>query len=77
MLTTPNPYSIKVLLGNKAIFDDVSHISIMSTKVLSAKLKKALFEKITIYGSGKATRYLPETFPILTPFGSYLIIGQK
>jgi ubiquinone/menaquinone biosynthesis C-methylase UbiE len=77
MLTTPNPHSIKVVLGNRAIFDESSHISIMPPKALAEKLKSARFKKISIYGSGKATRYLPENFPLLTPFGSYLIIGKK
>ncbi len=77
MLTTPNPYSIKVLLGNKAIFKEPSHISIMSPKVLSINLAFTRFKNISIYGSGKATRYLPEKFPLLTPFGSYLIVGEK
>jgi ubiquinone/menaquinone biosynthesis C-methylase UbiE len=77
MLTTPNPYSIKVLLGNKSIYNEPSHVSIMSSKILSEKLKIAMYREISIFGSGKATRYLPDRFPLLIPFGSYLIIGKK
>lgn len=77
LLTTPNPNSLLVKLGNKAVFNDPSHFSIMSASTLKRKVSKAGFKNIKIYGSGKATRYLSYKFPLLFPFGSYLIIGEK
>lgn len=77
LLTTPNPNSLLVLLGNKKIFDDPSHFSIMPSSILKDKVSKIGFNNIQIQGSGKASRYLTPIFPFLFPFGSYLLIAKK
>jgi len=77
ILTTPNPNALLVKLGRTSVYDDPSHLSIMSSKVLEKKLAHAAFRNITVLGSGKVTRFLPEKFPYLFPFGSYLIKANK
>jgi hypothetical protein len=49
----------------------------MDSKLLSGKLSRSAFKNIKVLGSGKATRYLPENFPLLLLFGSYLIKANK
>jgi 2-polyprenyl-3-methyl-5-hydroxy-6-metoxy-1,4-benzoquinol methylase len=77
ILTTPNPNALLVKMGRAQVYNDPSHVSIMSSKQLRAKLAESKFKNITITGSGKATRYLSENFPTLLPFGSYLIKANK
>lgn len=77
LLTTPNPHSLFVLLGNKKVFEDPSHFSIMPASLLKDKVSKVGFNKIKILGSGKASRYITPIFPFLFPFGSYLLIAKK
>jgi regulatory protein YycH of two-component signal transduction system YycFG len=77
LFTTPNPNSILVKLGNKAVFNDPSHVNIMSIN----KFKKIVFESglrvAEIKGSGKVTRYISPNFPFINLFGSYLSILTK
>lgn len=77
LLTTPNPHSLFVLLGNKKVFEDPSHFSVMSANILKDKVSKVGFNSIKIQGSGKASRYITPAFPFLFPFGSYLLIAKK
>ena len=77
IITTPNPNALLVKLGRTSVYNDPSHLSIMDSKLLSAKLSRSAFKNIKVLGSGKATRYLPENFPLLLPFGSYLIKANK
>jgi SAM-dependent methyltransferase len=77
IITTPNPDALLVKMGRAQVYDDPSHLSIMSSKELKAKLLESKFKNIKVTGSGKATRYLSENFPMLLPFGSYLIKANK
>ena len=77
LLTTPNPRAILVRLGRDAVLKDPSHINILRPVELKRALLAAGFERIGIKGSGKMTNYLPDYFPILSPFGSYLAIAHK
>jgi SAM-dependent methyltransferase len=78
LLTTPNPdaYQEKMKL-RVSVYDDPSHLCIMSIKDLAQRLKKAGFKTIKVKGSGKASNYFPDWFPVINIFGSYLIIAQK
>jgi 2-polyprenyl-3-methyl-5-hydroxy-6-metoxy-1,4-benzoquinol methylase len=77
LLTTPNPNSLLVKLGNRNVFNDPSHFSIISASTLKTKVKSFGFKSIVIIGSGKATRFISDKFPFLFPFGSYLLIAKK
>lgn len=77
LLTTPNPRAILVLMGRDKVLKDPSHICIMTPADLKRRLEAAGFEKVRIKGSGKMSNYLPDYFPILSVFGSYLAIAHK
>ena len=77
LLTTPNPRAILVRLGRDKVLKDPSHINILRPIELKQRLQNAGYEKIQIKGSGKMSNYLPENFPILSVFGSYLAIARK
>ncbi len=77
LITTPNPNSILVKIGRNGVFKDPSHINIMSSNFLKTLLQKIGFRNVIVKGSGKATKYLGENFPILNFYGSYLIIASK
>lgn len=77
LLTTPNPSSILVKLGRDGVYNDPSHINIMKSTFLVTLLKKIGFSNITVKGSGKATKYFGEGFPISNIYGSYLVIARK
>lgn len=76
-LTTPNPRAILVLMGRDKVLKDPSHICIMTPADLKGRLEAAGFDKVRIKGSGKMSNYLPDYFPILSIFGSYLAIAHK
>jgi cyclopropane fatty-acyl-phospholipid synthase-like methyltransferase len=76
LFTTPNPNSFLVKLGNKAVFNDPSHINILSVSQFKEKVKSCGLKIEKIVGSGKMTRYL-KNFPVLNLYGSYLSILKK
>lgn len=76
IFTTPNPNSVLVKLGRDAVYNDPSHVNIMTVKkfkeiIISCGLKISL-----VQGSGKASRYLGYSLP-LSLYGSYLAIIKK
>ena len=77
LLTTPNPLSILVRLGRDAVLKDPSHLSILRIGELKQKMQTAGFKNLVVRGSGKATRVFGEHFPIMSVYGSYLILGEK
>lgn len=77
MLTTPNPKSILVRMGRDSVFKDPSHVNIMDYEFLITLLKKIGFSDIKIFGSGKATKYFGENFPLLGVYGSYMLTAKK
>ena len=77
LLTTPNPRALLVLLGRDDVLKDPSHICLMLPSQLRKKLHDSGFEKIVLKGSGKLTKYLPDNFPVLSVFGSYLSVATK
>jgi predicted TPR repeat methyltransferase len=76
MLTTPNPNALLVKLGRKAVLHEPSHVNIMEAEVLRQLILDSGFSTVQILGSGKATRYFGEGFPLWV-YGSYLIIASK
>jgi ubiquinone/menaquinone biosynthesis C-methylase UbiE len=77
LLTTPNPRALLVLLGRDSVLKDPSHICLMLPSELRQKLYDSGFDKVIIKGSGKMTKYLPDSFPLQSVFGSYLSIATK
>ncbi len=77
LTTTPNPNSLLVKLGRNSVFNDPSHVNIMSIKQCEIFLKNAGFNNVKSLGSGKATRYISEKIPLMFLFGSYLSISKK
>lgn len=73
LVTTPNPDSYWVKIGRKAVFNDPSHVNIMSIKEFKLQVKNAGLSILKISGSGKMTRYLKK-FPLLNLYGSYIAI---
>ena len=76
VFTTPNPNSLLVKLGRTKVFDDPSHVNILSISKIKRILNSCNFKIMKIEGSGKASRYIGFSFPIFL-YGSYLIIIQK
>lgn len=77
LFTTPNPESLLVKLGRDSVFNDPSHVNIMSITKFKRIVTSAGLTVKQIVGSGKATRYLGSKFPILSLYGSYLgILGK-
>ena len=75
LLTTPNPESYLVTkMGRTNIFDDPSHVNIMDTHSLNMKLAICGLSVARVVGSGKASRYVGEQFPLFNVYGSYLAI---
>ena len=77
LLTTPNPSYLKNKLKNLSVLLERSHLSQHYADTLAFRLRTIGFSNIKIRGSGRATRYLGERFPILACYGSYLVQGDK
>jgi ubiquinone/menaquinone biosynthesis C-methylase UbiE len=76
LLTTPNPYSLKMRLRKGTIYG-TAHLTQHFPHTLRNRLMLHGFSNIKIIGSGRATRQFGEWFPWLSVYGSYLIIGTK
>jgi SAM-dependent methyltransferase len=77
MMTTPNPRYLKNQLRNLSVLLDPSHVTQHYPERLSKRLMDIGFSNIAVLGSGRMTRKLGEKFPILTVYGSYLILATK
>jgi hypothetical protein len=55
-MTTPNPKSFLVKLGNGNVFNDPAHLSLMTVGEQRELLNKNGFKNVRITGSGKAAR---------------------
>lgn len=76
LMTTPNPYSLRMKKRRGTVYG-VAHLTQHFPKILKWRLMMHGFSRIKILGSGQASRYFGERFPILPVYGSYLIIGTK
>jgi len=76
IFTTPNPNSLLVKFGKTKVFNDPSHVNILSIKKIKNILNSFNFDIIKIEGSGKASKYIGYSFPMFF-YGSYLIIISK
>lgn len=76
LMTTPNPNSLKMRYKGKTVFGR-SHLTQHHPDVLRTRLRMHGFSKVRFYGSGKAKRLVGEHFPVLSVYGSYLVIADK
>jgi len=76
LMTTPNPYSLKMRKRKGTVYG-VAHLTQHFPEILKARLMLHGFSHVKIIGSGQATRYFGEWMPVLSVYGSYLIIGKK
>lgn len=76
-LTTPNPDAFLIKLGRDSVMKDPAHLSLMKAVDLKNRLNSLGFRNIVIKGSGKASRFLGEKFPLFSVYGSYFISGEK
>lgn len=76
LLTTPNPEYLRLKLTNGSVLGG-AHVSEHYPANLKHQLATANFTKIKICGSGKVSRLVGEGFPILSIYGSYLVIAEK
>ncbi len=76
IFTTPNPESLLVKLGRKAVFNDPSHVNLMKIDDFKMKIQRSGLKIIKLQGSGKMTRYL-KNWPFMSLYGSYLSVLTK
>ena len=76
LLTTPNPNYLKNKLEKKSVYG-VSHLTQHFPQILKVRLLIHGFSGVKLYGSGKMSRYLGYSFPILAVYGSYLVVANK
>ena len=76
IITTPNPNSVLVKLGKRAVFKDPSHINLLGITDFKYLIKMGGLKVERIVGSGKMTRYIKKS-PFMSLYGSYLAILSK
>jgi 2-polyprenyl-3-methyl-5-hydroxy-6-metoxy-1,4-benzoquinol methylase len=76
LLTTPNPNYLKHLLLGSSVYRDY-HLTQHYPKVLKNRLRMHGFSRVRVLGSGRASRYIGSYFPLLSAYGSYLVLAQK
>lgn len=76
LLTTPNPNYLRLKLTGGSVLGG-AHVSQHYPADLKQQLKSVGFVNVELRGSGKMTRILGETLPILAFYGSYLTIADR
>lgn len=76
LMTTPNPYSIKLRLRQGTVYG-TAHLTQHFPRILKDRLMMHGFSNVRLIGSGKATRYFGDKLPWLSIYGSYLITAEK
>ena len=77
MMTTPNPRYLKNRFRHFSVLLDPSHVTQHYPERLRNRLMDVGFSSVTILGSGRVSRKLGERFPVLSVYGSYLVIATK
>ncbi|NEO81919.1 class I SAM-dependent methyltransferase [Moorena sp. SIO4G3] len=76
LLTTPNPNYIKNKIIGMSVYG-VSHLTQHFPEVLRLRLQMHGFSGVKLYGSGKVSQYLGWHFPLMSIYGSYLVVANK
>jgi 2-polyprenyl-3-methyl-5-hydroxy-6-metoxy-1,4-benzoquinol methylase len=77
ILTTPNPEYLKNRLQGLSVLLDASHVSQHLPASLRRRLEDIGFSSIKAYGCGRVSNYLGPHFPLLSVYGSYLMVARK
>lgn len=77
LMTTPNPNYIRNRFIQKSSVYGVGHLTQHFPGILQDRLKMHGFSDVRIYGSGRMSRYLGWHFPVLSMYGSYLVVADK
>jgi SAM-dependent methyltransferase len=76
MMTTPNPGSLKLRYKQGTVYT-VGHLTQHWPKEMKTRLRMHGFSAVRVFGSGKTVRYLGSHFPLLSVYGSYLVVADK
>lgn len=76
LLTTPNPNYLKNKIRGTSVYG-ISHLTQHFPEVLRFRLRMHGFSGVKIYGSGKVSQYLGQHFPLMSMYGSYLVVANK
>ncbi|NET83309.1 MAG: class I SAM-dependent methyltransferase [Moorea sp. SIO1F2] len=76
LLTTPNPNYIKNKIIGMSVYG-VSHLTQHFPEVLRLRLQMHGFSGVKLYGSGRVSQYLGWHFPLMSIYGSYLVVANK
>jgi ubiquinone/menaquinone biosynthesis C-methylase UbiE len=77
LMTTPHPTCLLNRFGGRTVYNTPSHLTQHHPHLLKQRLLLHGFNKVRVYGSGKATRLFGEWSPLLSVYGSYLIQADK
>ena len=77
LMTTPNPGYLRNRIMGRSVLGDIGHVSQHHPRAMKLRLLLAGFSRIKLRGSGRARNYLGERFPLLFPYGIYLVSADK
>lgn len=75
-VTTPNPDFVKIRVKKIQMIRG-AHLSSYSPRQLKRLLSDLNYHKIRVKGSGRVAALIGDYFPILSLYGSYMVIAQK
>lgn len=77
IVTTPNPRYLRSRLTGTSVMDDASHVTQHFPEVLRLRLMMIGYSNVRLAGSGRVSKYLGQSFPFLSAYGSYLMSADK
>lgn len=77
LLTTPNPRYLYLRLRGRSVLDDSAHLTEFESTRLSKLVASAGLTVLRIEGTGRVSRYLGPHFPMLSVYGSYLLVAES
>jgi len=77
LMTTPNPQYLKNRLRGLSVLLEPSHVSQHTAASMRRRLEDVGFSRIRVFGTGRISSVIGCYCPILSVYGSYLIVGKK
>ncbi len=77
LLTTPNPHFLRNKIKRLSPLLDPAHLNQQYPESHAFRMTMVGFSRVKVYGSGIASRYLGQHFPMMSVYGSFLISGDK